>query len=365
MENHGVQFLFTQHIYADSVIQLKNGRILFYYFKNYDYIFIYNEKTFQKILDIDIYNSIKEYENKREENELKINNRKEKIKISIKELYNSIILISYYNYLIELNLHMKTYDNKVVKELDDIILEINELSDKRIIVFSDFNITVLLKNDNEEYMIIEEYKIKDNWKLPLKGYKEADQYFLSDELSNNRLLINSFIIGTKSVHGNIFHRYVLREFSNSKIIFINMNNFEEIKTTKIFNEEANHIILENYIIIQADNETLLYDINSLEVIKNIEFPKECGILYKFDNKYLFSYSKNINEKSLTIYNIEKNKFIKQFELESSIFTNLAPFNGKWITRYHKFLFALKNKRIIIITSYNRMFLLEFPLFSLS
>ena len=64
MEKNGVQFLFMKHIYFDSVIQLKNGRILFYYFKNYDYIFIYNEKTFQKILDIDIYNSIKEYENK-------------------------------------------------------------------------------------------------------------------------------------------------------------------------------------------------------------------------------------------------------------------------------------------------------------
>ena len=59
--------------------------------------------------------------------------------------------------MIELNLHKKTYDSKVVKELDDWILEINELSDKRIIVFKDFNIIVLLKKDNEEYMIIEEY----------------------------------------------------------------------------------------------------------------------------------------------------------------------------------------------------------------
>ena len=173
------------------------------------------------------------------------------------------------------------------------------------------------------------------------------------------------MIGTKNVPGNIFHRYILKEFANSKIIFIDTNNFEEIKTTKIFNEEANLIIIENYIIIQADNETLLYDINSLELIKNIDFPEECRILYKLDNKYLFSYSKNIKENSLIIYKIENNKFIKQFEMESSIFTNLTPINFKWIRSYYKFLFALKDKRIIIIDYYNKMFLFEFPLDNLN
>ena len=260
---------------------------------------------------------------------------------------------------------MKTYDNKVVKELDDIILEINELSDKRIIAFLRYKIIVLSKKDNEEYMIIEKYKIKDNWKIPIEGYNEAYQYFLSDKLPKNRLLLHSFIIGTKFVHGNIFHRYVLREFSNSKIIFIETNKFKEVKATKIFNKEANHIILENYIIIQADKKTLLYDINSLELIKNIDFPEEHCILYKFDNKYLFSYSKKIKENSLTIYKIEKNKFIKQFEMESNFFTNLTPINYKWIRRHYTFLFALKDKRIIINTSKNQMFLLEFPLVSLS
>ena len=367
MEKNGVQFLFMKHIYFDSVIQLKNGRILFYNFKDYDYIHIYNEKTFQKILDVNLFKLIKEYKSKREENELKINNDKGKIKISIKELYNSIILIGYYNYIIELNLYGKTYDNKVVKELDDIILEINELSDKRIIAFSFFNIIVLLKNDKEEYMIIEKYKIKDKWKISLKGYKEVNQYFLSDELSNNRLLIRSFIIATKLVHGLIIrsHSYELKEFSYSKIIFIDTNNFEEIKTTKIFDEEINHIIIENYIIIQTENETLLYDINSLELIKNIEFHEECGFLYKFDNKYLFSHSQNIDEKSLTIYKIEKNKFIKQFEIESIFFNYLTPLYFKWIDRYNKYLFVLKDKRIIIISFFNEMVLLKLPLDNLS
>ena len=94
MEKNGVQFLFMQDIDFDSVIQLKNGRLLFYDFKDYDNIYIYNEKTFQKILDIDIYEPIKEYETKSKENAITVNNYEMEIKISIKELYNSIILFN-------------------------------------------------------------------------------------------------------------------------------------------------------------------------------------------------------------------------------------------------------------------------------
>ena len=72
MEKVGVQLLFKQQIYADSVMQLKNGRILFYYFKDSYDIYIYNEKTFQKIFKINIYKPIIEYENKKGEDELKI-----------------------------------------------------------------------------------------------------------------------------------------------------------------------------------------------------------------------------------------------------------------------------------------------------
>ena len=81
--------------------------------------------------------------------------------------------------------------------MDDSILDIKELSDKRIIVFSYFDI-IVLKKDNEEYTIIEEYEIKDDWKISFEDYKEAKQYFLSDELSNNRLLISSFLIGKRN-----------------------------------------------------------------------------------------------------------------------------------------------------------------------
>ena len=80
---------------------------------------------------------------------------------------------------------------KLLKYLDDNILEINELSDKRIIVFLRYKIIVLSKKDNEEYLIIEKYRIKDNWKISLKGYNEANQFFLSDELPNKTF--NKFI----------------------------------------------------------------------------------------------------------------------------------------------------------------------------
>ena len=170
----------------------------------------------------------------------------------------------------ELKLYKKAYDNKVVKELNFDILDINELSDKRIIVILNFTI-IILKKDNKEYMTLEEYEIKDKWKISLKGYSKANQYYSSDELPNKRLLISSFLIGRKFVRGNAFHRCISKEFSNSKIIVIDTNNFDEIKSTKIFNEEANYIILANYIIIQADYEIWLYDINSLELIQNMVF----------------------------------------------------------------------------------------------
>ena len=59
------------------------------------------------------------------------------------EISNSLILIGRNNFLIELNLKRKEYNSKVVKELDNIILNINELSDKRIIEISNKKIIIL------------------------------------------------------------------------------------------------------------------------------------------------------------------------------------------------------------------------------
>ena len=53
-------------------------------------------------------------------------------------------------------------------------------------------------------------------------------------------------------------------------------------------------------------------------------------------KYLFSHSKN-KKKTLAIYKIEKNKFIKQIEIQSIFFTYLTPINFKCITRLNIYL----------------------------
>ena len=127
-------------------------------------------------------------------------------------------------------------------------------------------------------------------KLSLKGFEKANQYFLSDELPNNKLLISSFIVGRKSVPGNIFHRYISEEFSNSKIIFTDINNFEEIKSSKLFKRDIKYIIFENNIVVHNGEYILIYDINSLEVIKTIELIKIDHYMYKYDNKYLITIS---------------------------------------------------------------------------
>ena len=61
----------------------------------------------------------------------------------------------------KLKLNKKDYDIKVIKQLDDIILDINELSNKRIILFTKEKI-LILKREKEGYIIKEEYLIKEN-----------------------------------------------------------------------------------------------------------------------------------------------------------------------------------------------------------
>ena len=70
---------------------------------------------------------------------------KNKNKNCIKELNNGLILIGRNNYLIELNLHEDKYDYKIIKKFDNIISDINELSDKGIIVITNKKI-IIFKN---------------------------------------------------------------------------------------------------------------------------------------------------------------------------------------------------------------------------
>ena len=79
-----------------------------------------------------------------------------------------------------------------------------------------------------------------------------NQYYFSFELPNNRLMLNSFSTELKRIGHCGTHPP--DEYINSKIIFIDLKNFEEIKTTKEFNVDAKSIVLENLIIIQANKD---------------------------------------------------------------------------------------------------------------
>ena len=87
-------------------------------------------------------------------------------------------------------------------------------------------------------------------------------------MPNNRLLLNSFSIekgryGWCGVHPR-------DELYQSKFIFINLNNFSEIKSTEEFEENTKCILFKDSIIIQAYKNFIIYKINSLEIIKNIK-----------------------------------------------------------------------------------------------
>ena len=355
MKKMKAQFIFEKDlcdIWADSIIQLKNGKIIFYPFSYYYDIRICDEKTFKRLLEIDLYKIIYEYENGKKSNYLKTNKKYNNNKNCIKELHNGLILIGRDEYLIEINLSENTFVPKILKKFDNIILEINELSDKRIIVITNENI-IIFKKENEQYIIKNTYPIIKNWRMiPLsltnKSYEKFNQYFYCDELPNNRLLLKSFSIETKLRFPNPD-----REISKSKIIFIDMNEFKEIKSTEVFDADAYYILLNNYLIIHTVNKTYTYDINSLEHLININFKETNSILYQFNNKCIFSYSNEEAENILEVYFIENNKYIKQYEIESDKFEEyLLLWNDYVYQQDYKFLFPLRNGKIIILSRHS-------------
>ena len=362
-------------IRGDSIIQLKDGKLLFYYSKELYDIYIYNEKTFKNLFEIDFFKPIYEFE-KKKTHKLESNKEEDNADVdyfyykkynsnknSIIELYKNRVLIGRDNYLIELNLYKKKYDYKIIRQFyNNTILDINELSDKRIIVMIKEKI-IILKREKEEYIIKNEYPIKENWKIislssQFKCFGEFNQYFSSAELPGHRLLLNSFSTELE-FHNTGCVRGPPTEFSNSKIIFIDTNNFKEIKSTETFKVDNNHIILEKYIIIQAGEKTFVYDINSLNLIQNIYFPGAYDIFYKFDNKYIFS--NFISENFLKMYKIENNNFIKLCEIESFIFKYLAGLRYNRKIMYNKSLFIMRDKRIIVFF-FNTIYILKLPIF---
>ena len=371
-----VQFTMKSEIEADTIIQLKDGRLLFYYFREDYNIYIYNEKTFEQLFVIDLKNLKYEFMNKFEEdkeknsNQLKNNEEgKEKIekdgyiidnkyngnknKNSIKELDNGLILIGRDKYLIELNLHKKNYDYKLAKILDDDILEINELSDKRIIVITAQKI-ILFERKNKEYTFKEEYEHSYFWKFSNNCFGETNQYAFSYVLPNNRLLIHSLLIKIR-FSGCIFGGKT--EIFNSKIIFIDLNNFNIILSNEDFNRDAKCIVLENEIVIQSYEDLTIYDKNSLEPLKVIKDKKGLGYLYKFDRNHLIASSVSDEKNNLVIYKIENKDLIKQYVIRAKLFEKILPFHNKRKIRGCEFIFLLRDKRIMI-RRYKDIYLFE-------
>jgi len=373
------QLILNERIKGDTIIQLKDGKLIFYYYEeDYDF-WVYNEKTFQLLFEINIKNLIhrfeinneknnnnkledikKEIENIKKENLLLLLNNKyceTSNKNSVKELHNSLILIARNKYLIELNLHKKNYDYKLANQLDDDILEINELSDKRIMVITTQNI-ILLGRKNEEYIFKEKYKLKNNWKFSREVLLiDNSHYFFSYELPNNRLLLNSLFRKVKYSDGCIIDENI--EVYSSKIIFIDLKNFEEILSTEPFDNDAKYIVLENEIVIHSYESLIIYDINSLKPIKVIKNDKKLRnlYLYKFDKRHLIAYSVNKEKNSIIIYKIENKDLVKHYEVRAKSFDRIFGWSSDKMIGGDNFIYLLRDKRIII-RIYGYIFLFE-------
>ena len=385
------QIIFSKTVNGDSILQLKDGSLLFYYFRSKYGISIYNEKSFQKIFAINILKAIKKYENdnvigeddkskeeqdsndQEDEDEEEYFERRRfmyedsedtKRKNSIKELSNGVILIGRDNYLIELKLKEKDYEVKIVNKLNDIILDINELPDHRIIVITDNNI-ILFNQEKGEYNIKQQYPVKANWKIVAvssteRFYGNFHQYYSSEILPNNRLLLNSF--STELSYNSGCGTHPPYEFSYSKIIFIDTKNFEEIKSTKLFEIDAKHIVLDNVILIQDYKNLLIYDINSLELIKNTKLFERMHYMYRFDDKYFVTVSLDEERNDLLVYKNQNNDVIEYCGFRTKIsFEKIIGWNHYPIRGYNdKFLFTLKDKRVIILC-HNNLYALQLSL----
>ena len=331
---------------GDSIIQLSDGRIISYYFRKSDIITIYNQNTFESILTIDLWDI----------------NIKEKLKVfvinltkvnSIFEINNNLLLVVFYQFLIEIYLKEKTFEYKIVYKSEDNILNINQLLDKRIVLITSYDIKIIYKDKNQ-YILKGQYIIKENWRLKPSSsddeysYSDFKQYYLSFELPNNRLLLNSF--STELRDHEFCGTHPSDEISHSKIIFIDLKNFEEIKSTEEFSGDAKSIVLEKLIIIQSILDIYIYDIISLDIIKIIKLEYYYDKIYKYNNDYLIAFSEYEEKNDLLIYKVEGNDLVKSCVVKNTfVFKKKIGWNGYSIYEYNnKFLFALKDKRIIML-----------------
>ena len=379
MEEKEVEILFKkEHLKNNSIFQIKDGNLIFYYFIGGCKIVLYSQKTFQKLYELDMDELIinleekgkEEFDEEEDEDEetehkfyfSKKYSRNYKDKISIIELDNGLILIGYNKYLIELNYYKEKFSRKVVKKFKETIMDIIELSDKRLIIITNDNIKEVNKQE-EKYVIKKKYSFGNNWKMnpqpPEEGieYSEFYSYFSSTILLNDILLLNSFSSELYDYLGCGSHP--TEELNYSKIIFIDLKNFKEITSTETFNRIIKYIVLENIILIQFDNKFILYDINSLHAIKTIQLEKEYEYFLKYDKKYLITLSEIKRENNFEIFKIENNNLIKSYIVQKGfLFEQVYKWCGYSITDYkNNSLIILKDKKIIIIYN-NKLYILK-------
>ena len=336
------------YVDGDSIIQLSDGRILTYYFRDLNEITIYNKDTFKSILTIDLYDITKE-----EEKNLNFADNDGSKQNSIIEISNNLLLVGLYQFLIEIDLKEKTFEYKIVYQSTENILNFIQLTDKRIVLITRNNIEIINK-EIKGYILKEKNNIEKNWKIKPASPDEYcysfnfNQYYLSLEIPNNRLLLNSF--STELVHLGHCGTHPPDEISRSKIIFIDLNNFKIYKSTKIFKKDAKSIVLEKIIIIQAQEDIYIHDIISLDVIRQIPLENYYDYIYKYNNDYIIAFSEYEKRNNLLIYKVQGNNLLKNLVVKNTFgFNQNIGYNCYPIYRYNnKFVFTLKDKRLIIL-----------------
>ena len=365
MKQKESQNLFLMKAEGELLIQLKNGNLLIY---NFDYSYklnIYSEKTFHKLLEIDLYKNF--FRQKIIEEKNKINTDKNKSNgdyffnkfrnsnFSIKEIDDNLILIGKDSFLIEIKLHEKSFYIKEIKQLNDEIVDINELTDKKILIMTE-NEFFIIKKENNEYIIKEVNKIDNNWKIDLdkRCYKDIKQYFHSYELPKNRIALLSFSI-EECYQGDCRIPFSKIFSSHSKIIFIDFSNLKEIKSTETFIQQiAEFMELENEIIIQENNNLHLYDKNSLDLIKIIKIDENYDMFYfpnlfkifKFDEHNLIGIYLNSYNNDLILYEVINKGQLKKFIIKTNLKFEYRNNGYETSKNVYKHLFILKNKKVL-------------------
>ena len=332
------------NFYGDSLIQLNDGRILSFHFRRIGPLEIYEEKEFKEILSINL-EQILMQNNKDIESFFE---SEKTFELSVIQLKNKSILVSFYIYLIEIKLDEKGFESKIISEYEENILNINELSDGRIILITDNSILVL-----NNFILKDKYNLKKDWKivpvsLTNRYYGDFNQYFTSIILPDERILLRSF--STELSYNGGCGTHPPSEFTHSKIIFLNTKNFEEIKTTEEFISDSRALVYENLIIIQDYHDIYLYDIKTLEIIKKLEIKGEYTYFEKYNENEIIAYSMYEDKNNLFICRIEGNDIIKTCDIKKEFsFKRIIGWNSYSIREYNnKVLFVLKDKRIILL-----------------